>query len=144
LAAQKLSTNSTRKMKLTEYCLQGAVPALVALAAYAGTPLSASAADVQKGREIFQLCVGCHTTTANDHRFGPSLAGLYNRPVGAVKGFAYSNALKHSKFRWSDARLRQWLSDEPKNMVPGTLMEFPGISNPDEVNALISYLKTLK
>lgn len=131
-------------MKHHKFSRGRALPAVAAWVAIIAAPLSATAADVQKGAELFKLCVGCHSTAPNEHRFGPSLSGVYNRPAGSVKGYAYSDALKHGKFRWNDARLRQWLSDEPKNTVPGTLMEFPGIGRPDDVSALIGYIKTLK
>lgn len=113
------------------------------LAGAAFSPAS-YAGQVEQGREIFNLCIGCHSITPNEHRFGPSLAGVFNRPAGRLKGFEFSDSLRDTKFKWDEAHLQQWLQDEAKNMVPGTRMEFPGIANPDEVKALIAYMKTLK
>lgn len=105
---------------------------------------SAEAASVEKGREVFKLCEGCHSLTPEEHRFGPSLAGLAGRPAGKLKGYQYSDSLQQIKFRWDAKHLRQWLEDEPKNLVPGTRMEFPGINNLDDLKSIVEFLGTLK
>jgi cytochrome c2 len=118
------------------YALLAAFVATVAVA----TPND----DVARGREVFKRCEGCHSTQRGQHLFGPSLAGIVGRPAGKLKGYAFSDALASQKFTWTPERLARWVGDEPKNMVPGTRMEFPGISDEAEVRQLISYLHTLK
>lgn len=117
---------------------------LLAMATTCSTSYAVQADSVDRGREVFQLCIGCHSATPNENRFGPSLAGIFNRPAGKLKGYEFSDELKKEKFRWDAAHLKQWLEDEAKNMVPGTRMEFPGINNPEDLKALIEYMKTLK
>lgn len=113
------------------------------LVAWAMSP-GARADEVAAGREAYKLCEGCHSLTPGEHRYGPSLAGVLNRPAGRLKGYQFSDALTSVRFRWDAGHLTQWLSDEPKNMVPGTRMEFPGLSDPQQVQALIRFLGTVK
>jgi len=118
--------------------------ALTVLLIAFGAQMTAHAGQVDQGRDMFKQCVACHSTTPGETRFGPSLAGIVGRPAGRLKGYEFSDELHAVKFKWDAAHLQQWLEDEPKNMVPGTRMEFPGISNPADLKALIAYLETLK
>ena len=52
-----------------------------------------------------------------------------------MKKFAEANP------NWTDALLTQWLTD-PKKLVPGTKMAFPGLKKPEEITAVIAYLKS--
>jgi cytochrome c len=36
-------------------------------------------AEVVKGKQIFQLCSGCHSTESDKKKVGPSLRGLFKR-----------------------------------------------------------------
>ena len=104
----------------------------------------AGSAELLRGEEVFKLCVGCHSLAPGEHRFGPSLAGVVGRPAGRLKGYGFSDALKAMRFRWDAKALTQWLGDEPKNMVPGTKMEFPGITEPADLQALVKYLSSVR
>ncbi|GAC1357478.1 MAG: hypothetical protein NVSMB34_12120 [Variovorax sp.] len=116
---------------------------LLALAALHGTPSHADAT-VDRGREVFKQCEGCHSVVPGETRYGPSLAGIVDRPAGRLQGYDYSDALRGAKFKWDAKHLTQWLADEPKNMVPGTRMEYPGMANAADLQALIAYLGTVK
>ena len=100
--------------------------------------------EIERGRQIFKLCEGCHSVAPGEHRYGPSLAGVVGRPAGKLRGYNFSADLGKVKFRWDAKHLNQWLGDEAKNMVPGTRMEFPGIADAGEVQALVKYLATVK
>jgi cytochrome c len=105
---------------------------------------AAVAADNERGREVFKLCAGCHSIEPGVNLFGPSLAGVSNRGAGKLEGYDFSDELGAVTFKWDTAHLDEWLKDEPKNIVAGTRMEFPGISDPESRPALISYLETLR
>lgn len=75
---------------------------------------------------------------------GPSLAGVVGRRAGQLKGYAFSESLSKVRFKWDADHFKTWLNDEPKNMLPGTRMEFPGITDPADVKALVAYLGTIK
>ena len=119
------------------------VSALATSASAATTP-EALTGEAALGREVFKGCEGCHSVQPNVHLFGPSLAGIVGRPAGRLKGYTFSDALAAQKFRWTNQRLEAWLGDEPKNLVPGTRMEFPGIADRSQLHQLITYLNTLK
>ena len=36
-------------------------------------------AEAAKGKQVFQLCSGCHSTASNKKKVGPSLRGLFKR-----------------------------------------------------------------
>ena len=114
--------------------------ALLALTALAAAP--ASAAD--DGGQIFKrYCVVCHSAEAGQNKVGPSLAGIVGRASGEEGGFTYSQAMESAHLTWDEKTLDRYLTD-PKSVVPGTKMLFPGLKNADERHALIDYLKSLK
>lgn len=90
----------------------------------------------------FNQCKACHKVEAGKNAIGPSLFGIFGTKAGSVAGYQYSPAMKTSGLTWDDATLSKYLAN-PKSVVPGTKMVFAGVKNPDDVNAIIAYLKTL-
>ena len=106
----------------------------------AGAP---STPDAAAGRTVFQSnCAICHTIQPNRSLVGPSLYGVVNRPAGQVAGFHYSEANKHSGLVWNPATLDRYLA-APRQVVPGTLMTFPGLKDPSQRAEVIAFLETL-
>ncbi len=98
---------------------------------------------VARGKRLYVFCQACHSTEAVlDSKIGPHLEGIVDRPVAAVDGSTYSDALREQDFAWTEEKLDLWLQ-QPSNMVPGTIMSFVGIPQPELRSALIAYLKTL-
>jgi cytochrome c2 len=96
------------------------------------------------GAFLFASCQGCHRIgNGTAHGIGPDLRGVYDRPLAAAPGFAYSAALRGVSGRWTQERLDAYLAD-PQAFAPGTTMEFPGIADPTERLLLISYLRALR
>lgn len=111
--------------------------ALIASLLLLGLPL-AQAQD--RGEAVFnRYCSVCHSLDPGKNKIGPSLAGVVGRRAGSVPDFSYSSANKGSGIVWTKEKLDEYLTD-PQKMVPGTLMVFPGVKNPDERQALIAYL----
>jgi cytochrome c len=101
----------------------------------------AVAADPAAGKAVFNRCRICHTLEAGGRNgAGPNLHGLFGRKAGAVEHFTYSPALKDSGIVWDEATLARYLHD-PKRLIPGTRMAFPGIENGKEVADLLAYLR---
>ncbi len=98
----------------------------------------ATAADPEKGREIYARCLACHALEYD--RVGPRHCGLVGRRAGSVPGFAYSEAMKRSKIVWNDKTLDRFLANPPKT-VPGTAMTYAGVPDAQERADLIAYLK---
>jgi cytochrome c len=60
-----------------------------------------------------------------------------------MPGFSYSEANLRSGLTWDPATLDRYLSS-PQKIVPGTLMTYPGLKNPQQRAAIIGYLSTLR
>ncbi|RAU23429.1 cytochrome C [Paramagnetospirillum kuznetsovii] len=92
----------------------------------------------------FTVCKSCHKVDAGANGVGPSLFGVAGAKAGtASAGFKYSPAMTGWGKVWDDAALTAYLAD-PKGSIPGNKMVFAGMKNPDEIAAVIAYLKTLK
>jgi cytochrome c2 len=114
-----------------------AVTVLAAAHAFAGD-------DAAAGEKLFRAkCAACHAVEPGKNKIGPSLAGIVGRPSGSVEGFKYSAANKAAGLTWDTATLDKYLLD-PKAVVKGTTMPFPGDKNDSERADIIAYLGTLK
>ncbi|OAN52735.1 cytochrome C [Paramagnetospirillum marisnigri] len=92
----------------------------------------------------FAACKACHKLEAGANGVGPSLFGVYGSKAGtAAAGFKYSPAMTGWGKSWDDANLAAYLAD-PKGSIPGNKMIFVGVKNPDEITALVAFIKTLK
>jgi cytochrome c len=112
----------------------------LALAALLLAPVVANA---QEAPAAFNQCKACHKVEAGKHGVGPSLAGVFGKKAGTTEGFKYSDAHKASGLTWDEATLGKYLAD-PKGTVPGNKMAFAGLKKPEDVAAVVAYLKTLK
>jgi cytochrome c len=105
-------------------------------------PAVASAQDAANGKKLFTKCAPCHGIGAGaKNKVGPELNGILDRPAASVEGFAYSDALKKSGLKWDDANLHKWL-ENPKALVPGTKMLFPGVKDEVERDDIIAYIES--
>jgi cytochrome c len=114
--------------------------AVVAPFAMAG---SCAAADIEAGKTTFKKCLLCHTAEAGKNKVGPSLFGIVGRKSASLKNYDYSDAMKNFNHTWDPQTLNVYLTD-PRAMVPGVKMIFPGIKDETERANLIAYLETLK
>ena len=105
-------------------------------------------ADPNRGHEAAgSWCAACHRVDPNaemterDAQFaGPTLVGVYRRPVASIDGFNYSAALKNFGGVWDDDRLYAYVT-RPMLTVPGTRMTWhDGWSN-EEVADIIAYFR---
>ena len=98
----------------------------------------------QRGAQLAILCAGCHGEPGQ-HRsdmVGPTLDGMFNRSIGSAVGFDFSDSLKESGAgsSWNPENLDAFLR-APKAFAPGTKMEFQGLLNAEDRNALIHHLQ---
>lgn len=104
---------------------------------------SAAAADIAAGKTIFKKCALCHTDEPGKNKVGPSLFGIVGRKSASLTNYNYSDSMKNFKHTWDPKTLNVYLTD-PRAMVPGTKMIFPGIKDKTDRENLIAYLETLK
>lgn len=115
---------------------------LLLLALAAAPP--AAGQDAAAGQRVFNQCRACHTINQGGRNMvGPNLHGVVGRRAGSVEGFRYSRPMheKHEQhFTWTEENLRAYVRN-PKEVVPGGSMSFPGLRNEQQLNDLIAYLK---
>jgi cytochrome c len=102
------------------------------------------AADVAAGEVVRQRCLQCHDfSKGGPRKIGPNLWGVVGAKHAHMEGFTYSPAMKALADKtWDYDALNAFLKN-PKAVVPGTSMNFIGLSKePDRVN-LIGYLRML-
>lgn len=95
---------------------------------------------IAAGEKVYAKCQSCHTIEAGGaNGIGPNLAGVMGGPVAAKPGFAYSPELKALGGQWDWDRMNEWLKS-PKSYVPGTKMNFAGLSKIEDRAAVTMYL----
>ena len=114
----------------------------LAVAALFASIGASMAQDAAAGEKVFRSkCKVCHMPPeAAKNLVGPSLAGVVGRKAGTAPGYHYSEANEKSGITWDEAELKKYLKD-PKGVVPGTKMVFPGLQSDQDVDNVIAYLK---
>ncbi|KHK89676.1 hypothetical protein LK12_19495 [Novosphingobium malaysiense] len=117
----------------------------IALTAALLGSVPAMAGDVSGGAKVFQAqCAICHRSTRDAApSVGPDLYGVVGRKAGTLQGYSFSAAMKHSRLTWTPDELRRYL-ENPGKVVPGNKMPYAGEHDPAKLDALLSFLKTLK
>jgi len=113
----------------------------VAVAALIASIGAALAQDAGAGEKVFAKCKICHQIGESaKNMVGPVLNGVVGRKAGSYPGYHYSDANEKSGITWDEAELKKYLKD-PKGVVPGTKMIFPGLPSEKEIDNVIAYLK---
>jgi cytochrome c2 len=90
----------------------------------------------------FAVCAACHSTEPGKNGLGPTLAGVYGAKAAHISSFDYSEPMENSGLTWNEGNLDRYLAD-PRGVVPGTKMAYPGLKDAAKRKAMIDYLKTL-
>ena len=94
------------------------------------------------GARLFATCRACHSLTADgETRAGPTLYGLFGRPIGQVPGYRYSDALKNSTIVWNEQTINDLFHEGPDLYVPGTKMPLQRMPKAGDRADLIAFLK---
>ncbi|RYH10711.1 c-type cytochrome [Tropicimonas sp. IMCC6043] len=116
----------------------------VEAAAPAASEAAPDPALVAAGEAVFKKCKACHMVgDGAKNRVGPALNGVVGRTAGSAEGFKYSKpmlAAGEEGLVWDEAALHEYLAD-PKGYIKGNKMAFAGLKKPDDVDAVIAYLK---
>lgn len=101
-------------------------------------------ASAHPGARLFRKCAICHALESGARqRSGPHFENLFNRAVGSVAGYKYSDALKSAGFSWTDETLFELFNRGPDKMLPGTKMPVQKIKDAQGLRHLIDYIKEL-
>lgn len=134
------------KLKFTAACaaaVSAAACTLNTVPVAAMTPAGEDAMN-KAGQVMFEhRCRSCHADDPAKKSYGPSLVGIFGRKAASVEGFAYSDAMKASGIVWDEAALRKWIADNTE-VMPGTRMKHMSITDKNEQDFILSYLKALK
>lgn len=119
------------------------VPALAP--ALAAALLIAGTAHAGPAPASWARCAVCHDATkGGPNKIGPNLYGVVGKKAGThAAGFKYSDGLKKSGLTWNAATLDKWI-ENPRALVPNTMMAFPGLKDPAKRAELVGYLTSLK
>jgi len=106
---------------------------------------TAMAGDPAAGEKVFNKCRACHAVGEGAaNKIGPELNGIVGEAVAEVEGYSFSSALQEyaqENPTWTVENLHAWLSD-PRGLVSGTKMVFPGLKNQEDIDNVIAYLAT--
>lgn len=107
----------------------------------AATPASDVLDDGSRGAEIWKACAICHSLAPDDHtRAGPSLHGVFGRPIASAEGYDYSPALRNLDIVWSPQTVSDLFEFGPDAYTPGSRMPDQRVSDPADRAALVDYL----
>lgn len=113
--------------------------ALIAAFQFSGA-MAAHAQDAAAGEQAFRKCLPCHSIGPDaKNKVGPELNGLNGRHSGTAPTYNYSEANKKSGITWDKENFEKYIRN-PRAMIPGTKMIFPGISNAKEIDNLWAYV----
>lgn len=101
---------------------------------------AAEAADVAKGKKVFNRCKACHSLEAGKRKVGPSLHGVFGRTSGTLEGFKFSKAMAEAGIVWDEQTIGEYLK-APKTYIKGNKMAFAGLRKQADIDNLMAYLK---
>lgn len=96
-----------------------------------------------RGAQVFRACAVCHTLTPDDGaRAGPTLHGIFGRPIASAEGFQYSAALQELDIVWTAQTISELFEFGPNAYTPGSRMPEQRVPSAEDRRALITFLET--
>ncbi len=103
-------------------------------------------ANVELGKTAAKKCLACHSMDKGGaNKVGPNLWAIVGKTPASTDGFTYSTAMQEfgkSGKKWNYEELGKFLY-APQKDIKGTKMAFAGVKKPDELAALVAYLRSL-
>ena len=97
--------------------------------------------DGSRGAEVWRACAICHSLEPGDHsRAGPSLHGIFDRPIASVAGYAFSPALRDLDIVWTPQTVAELFEVGPDIYTPGSRMPDQRVADPADRQALVDFL----
>lgn len=102
-----------------------------------------AAADAGAGERLWRQCSACHQLEPGANGVGPYLHGLVGRPIAAVDGFGYSDALAGLGGEWTPEEISAFIA-APREYASGTAMSYAGMRDIEDRANLVAYLATFQ
>ncbi|WP_445943801.1 c-type cytochrome [Roseicyclus sp.] len=97
--------------------------------------------DGSRGAEVYRACAICHSLQPGDHSHaGPSLHGIFDRPIASVEGYAFSPALRDLDIVWTPQTVAELFELGPDLYTPGSRMPDQRVADPADRQALVEFL----
>ena len=97
--------------------------------------------DGSRGAEVWRACAICHSLEPGDHsRAGPSLHGIFDRPIASVAGYAFSPALRDLDIVWTPQTVAELFEIGPDLYTPGSRMPDQRVADAADRQALVEFL----
>ncbi|MDG3041253.1 c-type cytochrome [Roseicyclus marinus] len=97
--------------------------------------------DGSRGAAVYRACAICHSLEPGDHsRAGPSLHGIFDRPIASVAGYAFSPALRELDIIWTPQTVAELFEVGPDIYTPGSRMPDQRVADPADRQALVEFL----
>jgi cytochrome c len=98
-------------------------------------------ASYEKGKTLSKKCAACHSFEKDGpNKVGPNLWNILGANIASKPGYSYSKALESIEGNWGYDSMYHFLNN-PKKYAPGTKMSFIGLKKPDDVAAMIEFLR---
>lgn len=98
--------------------------------------------DGSRGAEVWRACAVCHSLEPGDHsRAGPSLHGVFGRPIATAEGYAFSPALRSLDIVWTPQTVAELFEVGPEVYTPGSRMPDQRVGDPADRQALVEFLE---
>ncbi|RVT89646.1 hypothetical protein EOD42_24940 [Rhodovarius crocodyli] len=95
-----------------------------------------------EGARVWRYCQACHALRADAPPMaGPHLQNLFGRRMGSVPGYDYSERLARGDIIWDENTVAELFTQGPDLFTPGTRMPVQRLSDPDDMAALIRFLR---
>ena len=93
-------------------------------------------------RQFARKCSICHSLTPDgQRRAGPTLHGVFGRQAGTLPGYFYSDTLQDSDIIWNDETINALFDEGPDHYIPGSKMPMQRITQAQDRNDLIAFLR---
>lgn len=101
-------------------------------------------ASIEKGKISAKKCIACHSFEQGGlNKVGPNLWNVVGNKKAHLGGaFNYSKPMLEKEGNWGYEELFEFLRS-PRSYIKGTRMAFAGISKPQEIVDIISYLRSM-
>lgn len=99
-------------------------------------------ADGSRGADVFRACAICHSLEPGDHsRAGPSLHGVFGRPIASAEGYVFSPALRDMDIVWGPESVAALFEHGPDVYTPGSRMPDQRVTDAADRAALVAFLE---